>query len=55
MIIKENIKIGKKEYEKHHSDNGFMIERENIVYSEAIDPVDSDRKYTETNVKIEGE
>lgn len=53
MIVNESIKIGEKEYKRTYSDKGFMIERENIVYSEAIDPVDSDRKYTETNVKIE--
>lgn len=53
MIIKENIKIGKKEYEKNYSDNGFMIERAGVMYSEAIDPLGSIRKYKETIIHIE--
>ena len=37
------------------SDAGFMIERNGVRYSEAIDPADSGREYTETNVPIDAE
>ena len=32
-----------------------MIEREGVQYSEAIDPITSNRVYTETKTKIEEE
>ena len=34
-----------------------MVERENVQYSEAIDPIEfaSERIYTETDIPIEGE
>lgn len=31
-----------------YSDNGYMIEREGVLYEEAIDPENSGRVYTET-------
>lgn len=34
-----------------YSDDGFMIERDGVFYEEAIDPEDSGRLYSETNVK----
>lgn len=36
-----------------YSDKGMMIERDGVQYSEAIDPVELNRTYTETNVPIE--
>lgn len=36
-----------------YSDQGLMIEREGIRYSEAIDPADLNRQYTETDEPIE--
>lgn len=38
-----------------YSDTGMMIEREGVLYSEAIDPADSGRTYTESTEPIEGE
>lgn len=35
------------------SDTGMMIERDGIWYSEAIDPEDANRVYTETDETIE--
>lgn len=32
-----------------YSDNGMMIERDGVRYSEAIDPADMGRVYTETD------
>lgn len=37
-----------------YSDAGMMIERDGVRYSEAIDPAELGRVYTETNEPIEG-
>lgn len=36
-----------------YSDIGMMIERDGVLYSEAVDPADMGRTYTETDVHIE--
>lgn len=38
-----------------YSDQNVMIEREGVRYSEAIDPADLNRQYTETDEPIEVE
>ena len=38
-----------------YSDKGMMIERDGVRYSEAIDPAELNRQYTETDEPIEGE
>ena len=38
-----------------YSDKGMMIERDGIRYSEAIDPAELNRQYTETDEPIEVE
>lgn len=38
-----------------YSDTGFMIERDGIRYSEAIDPDELNRIYTETDEPVEKE
>ena len=38
-----------------YSDKGMMIEREGVWYSEAIDPAELGRTYTETDEAIEAE
>ena len=38
-----------------YSDIGMMIERDGVQYSEAVDPADLERKYTETDIPIEVE
>ena len=53
MIVRENIEISGKAFVKQYSDGGFYIEREGAKYSEAIDPVDIKRTYTETDEPIE--
>ena len=35
-----------------YSDAGMMIEREGVQYSEAIDPAELGRQYTETDIPI---
>ena len=36
-----------------YSDKGMMIERDGVRYDEAIDPVEMNRQYTETDEPIE--
>jgi len=55
VIVKENIEIGGRDFVKQHSDSGFYIERDGAKYSEAIDPADIERAYTETDEPIETE
>lgn len=55
MIIKENLTIGGKPFIKTYSDAGMMIERDGEQYSEAIDPAEFNREYTETDIPIETE
>lgn len=38
-----------------YSDRGMMIERDGVRYSEAIDPAELNRQYTETDEPIETE
>lgn len=53
MIVTEKIEINGKKFRKNYSDEGFMIERDGIMYNEAIDPEQFiDRDYTETDIKI---
>ena len=56
MIIVEYYKTRKDGVvlNRTYSDAGMMIERDGVRYSEAIDPADSGRTYTETDVPIAG-
>lgn len=44
-------------FKRTYSDKGFMIRQDStgILYGEAIDPYDSDRTYTETDIPIDEE
>ena len=53
MIVQEIVIINRKEFRKSFSDKGMKIEREGVVYDEAIDPINTDRKYVETDVPVE--
>lgn len=55
MIKTENININGRHLIKTYSDEGFMIERDGVRYSEAIDPPEFGRQYIETDEKIEEE
>lgn len=56
MVVTENVTINGREFIKNYSDAGFMIERDGVQYSEAIDPIGfEDRVYTETDVLIDAE
>ena len=36
-----------------YSDSGMMIERDGVLYCEAIDPVESHRAYIETELTVD--
>lgn len=55
MIKTETLGIKGIAYEHTYSDEGYMIEREGVQYSDAIDPIGSGRIYTETDIKTESE
>ena len=53
MIRTEDLTIGGRAFIKTYSDEGYMVERDGVRYSEAIDPAEFGRVYTETDEKIE--
>lgn len=55
MIIVEYYKTRKDGVviNRTYSDAGMMIERDGVRYSEAVDPIDSGRLYTETDEPID--
>ena len=52
MIIQTTKEINGVVYDYAYSDSGYMIERDGVRYSEAVDPIDSGRLYTETDEPI---
>ena len=52
MIITEQLTINEKSFTKTYSDNGFYIKRDGVRYSEAIDPAEFGRTYTETDIPM---
>ena len=52
MLVKENMEIVGRAFVKTYSDAGVYIERAGLRYSEAIDPADIPRTYTETDEPI---
>lgn len=57
MIIKEKIEINNKEFIRHYSDLSLMIQKIGTeeIYSEAIDPIEYEREYIETDMPVEEE
>lgn len=55
-IITEQFKIGDRNFVRTYSDRGMMIHggEPEGDYSEACDPADLNRTYTETDIPIEG-
>ena len=53
MIIQTKKEINGVVFAYTYSDSGFMIERDGVCYSEAVDPLDSGRVYTETETPID--
>lgn len=53
MIVQTTKEINGVLYDYSYSDSGYMIERDGAKYSEAVDPLNSNREYTETDEFIE--
>ena len=53
MIKTELITVDNRQLRRTWSDAGFMIERDGEMYSEAVDPAEFDRVYTETDILID--
>ena len=53
MIIQTTKEINGVMYAYTYSDSGFMIERDGVEYSEAVDVTDTPYTYTETETPIE--
>ena len=53
MIIQTTKEINGFLYDYAYSDSDYMIERDGVRYSEAVDPLDSGRLYTETDEPID--
>lgn len=55
MIQVETLTIRRKKYIKTYSDAGYYIERDGVLYAEAVDPIKfkDERVYTETDVLID--
>ena len=52
MIKTEIITINNVQFQRTWSDANYLIERDGAKYSEAVDPIDIERTYTETNEPI---
>ena len=55
MIVTEQLTINDRQFTKTYSDSGFYIERDGVQYSEAIDPSEFGRTYTETDIPVEAD
>ena len=55
MSKTETITINGVQFQKTWSDANYLIERDGAKYSEAIDPIDVKRTYTETNELIDSQ
>lgn len=57
MIVSEIVTFGKREFKRTYSDEGYIIQKVGTDerYSEAIDVLDSEFEYTETDEKCESE
>lgn len=53
MIITENVTIRNRDFIRTYSDSNRFVVRDGVSYSEAIDPLDSGRVYTEGEVMPE--
>ena len=54
MIKTENLTIKDKSFIRTYSDSGHYVVRDGVEYSEAIDPAEFNRQYTETEEMIAG-
>ena len=57
MLITEIVTIKDEKFVKNYSDAGMYIERDGVMYEEAVDPIEfaNERVYTETDIPIKSE
>lgn len=55
MIRQENSQINEQDFIRTYSDNNRYVVREGISYSEAVDPAEFNRVYTEGDVMLDEE
>ena len=55
MIKTEELTINGKLFIRTYSDAGYMVERDGVRYSEAVDPAEFNRQYAETDELVEVE
>lgn len=57
MLITEELVINGDKFVKNYSDRGLFIERDGVMYEEAVDPLEykDSRIYTETDKPIKVE
>ena len=57
MLITEELVINGDKFVKNYSDKGLFIERDGVMYEEAVDPIEykDSRIYTETDNSIKVE
>jgi hypothetical protein len=59
VLITETVTIKDEKFVKNYSDRGLFIERDGVMYEEAVDPIEykDSRIYTETDkpIKVEQE
>ena len=52
MIVREIMTIKNKDFLHTYSNSGMLIERDGVMYSDAVDPIESNRSYSETEIPI---
>ncbi|MGI6042108.1 MAG: hypothetical protein ACOYBH_07810 [Candidatus Alectryocaccobium sp.] len=52
MVVSEIITIGDKQYKHTYSDSGCYIENEGVFFSNALESINSDRVFIETELQI---
>jgi len=50
MIVTENFKVGERDFIRTYSDSGRYVVRDGVSYSEACDPAEFGRTYTEGDI-----
>lgn len=55
MIVKEYFTIKSTDFIRQYSDKNVYIERDEVLYAEAIDLKRLEREYVETDIPIEDE
>jgi len=55
MIVTENFKVGERDFIRTYSNSGRFVVRDDVSYSEACDPAEFGRTYTEGELMPEEE